>query len=274
MRKLEGTMTTTHVDLGGERMAVEGLESFAACINQNYLPFTVEHDIRKAPIGRVASATIVPLDDGEFAVSGTFEVFEPGDTLVSAQGDGRKMRIEHDDIAIFKVGYDRSYETAEGREFLKALADLSPESRSVVQVKKGLAPISTLTIIAGTFVGLAVATGFFNKLGADLYDGLKNVLKAHFQPNKEPQECLLDFQLTTIAAEPIEIHLLLTNPTPETIEALFSSGFADLDSYLSRCAELDSVARFVFEYKNGRLESLYILRRDCVPLTLRFIPRR
>lgn len=269
MRKREGIMSTTHVDLDGERMAIEGLESLATGINQNYLPLTLEHDIRNAPIGRVASATIVPLDDGEFALKGTFEVFEPGDTILSLQGDGRKMHIEHEDIATFNVGFDRSYETTEGHKFLKTLADLSPESRRIVQVKKGFGAISTLTIIAGTFVGLTVATGFFNKLGEDLYDGLKNALKAHFRSNREPRECLLDFRLTTIVAEPIEIHLLLTNPTPETIEALFSSGFGDLDSYVSRCATLDSVARFVFEYKEGQLESLYVLRRDCVPLRLR-----
>jgi hypothetical protein len=67
MRTLTATMPTTHVDLDNERMALEGLESFAATINKNYLPFTVEHDIRKAPIGRVASAAVVPLEDAHMS---------------------------------------------------------------------------------------------------------------------------------------------------------------------------------------------------------------
>ena len=71
MKKLQATMVSTHVDLEGERFAVEGLEPFAASVNQSYLPFTVEHDLRTAPIGRIASATIVRLDDGEFAIAGT-----------------------------------------------------------------------------------------------------------------------------------------------------------------------------------------------------------
>jgi hypothetical protein len=32
-------LMTTHVDLDNERMAVEGLESFAASVNNNYIPF-------------------------------------------------------------------------------------------------------------------------------------------------------------------------------------------------------------------------------------------
>ena len=269
MRKLEGTMVTTHLDMDGERLAVEGLESFAATVNANYLPFTVEHDIRNAPIGRVASATIARLEDGEFAVKGTFEIFEEGDTMSSLRGDGRKIRIACDDIPTFNVEYDRSYETTEGRELLAALSRLSPESRAIVQVKKSVGPVSTL-IIATTIMGTAIATGFFGKLGEDLYAGLKNILKAHFGACKDSKERVLDFQFTTTRhGEPVEIHILLTNPTPEEMEALFSCGFGDLDSYLSLCEGLDSAARFVFEYRDGGLESLYVLRGDCVPLKLR-----
>lgn len=53
MKILNGTLVTTHVDLDNERMAFEGLEAFAATVNNAYLPFTDEHDIRRPPIGRV-----------------------------------------------------------------------------------------------------------------------------------------------------------------------------------------------------------------------------
>lgn len=275
MRKLEGTMLTTHVDLDGERLAPEGLESFVASINDNYLPLTIEHDIRNAPVGRIASAAVVPLEDGEFAVKGSFEVFEPGDTLSSLRGDGRRIRIACDDIPTFDVGYDRSYETPEGRELLAALSRLSSESRAIPEVKKSVEPISTLVIATAIVVGTGIASGFLKKLGEDLYVGLKNVLKAHFATRKEQRERLLVFQFTTTkGAEPVEIQVLLTNPTPEEIETLFSAAFGDLDSYLSRCEGLDSVARYVFEYKDGRLDSLYVLRADCVPLKLRRASRR
>jgi hypothetical protein len=36
----------------------------------------------------------------------------------------------------------------------------------------------------------------------------------------------------------------------------------------SDCKRSGFVARFVFEYKDWRLESLYFLREDCVPLKI------
>ena len=87
------------------------------------------------------------------------------------------------------------------------------------------------------------------------------------------KERLLDFQFTTIRqGEPVEVHILLTNPTPQELETLFPSGFRELDDLMSRCEGVD-LARFVFEYRNGRLECLYILRGDCVPLQLRRVNR-
>ena len=72
--------------------------------------------------------------------------FEESDTILSLQGDGRRIRIERDDIATFNVEYDRSYETPEGHELLVALKHLSPESGARVQVKKSIEPISTLQL--------------------------------------------------------------------------------------------------------------------------------
>jgi hypothetical protein len=270
MKTLNATLVTTHVDLDNERMAVQGLESFAASFNKNYLPFTREHDIRKFPIGRVVSATVVPLDNGEFAVKGVIEVFEEADTPSVLSGDGRKVRTDTENIATFKVAYDRSYETPEGRQLLAALARLSPESGSVAQIKKSVDYVSVLTIIVSTAVGL-VAKAFLEKLGQDAYAALKKILADHFTSRKQSQERVLDFQFTTTWQEQIvEVHVVLTNPTQDDFRTLFASGFKDVDAFLSKCYG-DDLARFVFEYKEGRLECLYILRGDCVPLQIRRI---
>lgn len=274
MRKAEGIMLTTRVDLDGERFDPEGLNSFVASMNSHYLPLTIEHDIRNAPIGRIASAAIVPLEDGEFAVKGIFEVFEEGDTASSLQGDGRRIRVENDEAASFNIGYDRSYETPEGRELLSALSRLSPESRATLQTKKSLEPLSTLVIAAAIGAGAAIASGFLKKLGEDLYSGLKNILKTHFDSRTESRDRLLVFQFTIIRdTELVEVQVVITNPSAREIESLFSHGFGELDSYLSRCAGLKTVGRYVFEYKDGRLESLYALRNDCVPMRLYQAPK-
>jgi hypothetical protein len=272
MKTLNATLITTHVDLDNERMAVEGLESFAASVNNNYLPFTREHDIRKVPIGRVVSATVVRLDDGEFAVKGTLEVFEESDTLSTVRGDGRRIRNEAENIATFKVGYDRSYETPEGHQLLAALARLSPESGSTAQVKKSVDYVSVLTITAIAGGGL-VAKAFLERLGQDAYAGLKKILADYFASRKQSQEHVLDFQCTTTwQGQTAEVHVVLTNPTREDLEMLFASGFVDVDAFLAKCQGEDLV-RFVFDYKKGRLECLYVLRGDCVPLQIRRVNR-
>jgi hypothetical protein len=267
MRTLTATMATTRVDLDNERMALEGLESFAATINKNYLPFTVEHDIRKAPIGRVASAAVVPLEDGEFAFKGTLEVFEERDTIATIRGDGRRILIEHSDTPTFTVGYDRSYESPEGRELLAALKELSPESGSTAQVKKSVDYVSVLTVIIAAS-GL-IAKGALERLGQDGSEKLKKVLADYFASRKQSKERVLDFQFTTFwQGQTVEVHIVLTNPTPDELEMLFVSGFIDADEFLAKCQGED-LARFVFENKNGRLRCLYILRGDCVPLQVR-----
>ena len=261
-------MATTHVDLDNEKMALEGLESFAATINNNYLPLTVEHDIRKAPIGRVVSAAVVSLEDGEFAVKGTLEVFEEHDTLSTIRGDGRRILIEHGDIPTFTVGYDRTYESPEGRELLAALKQLSPKSGSTAQVKKSVDYVSVLTIII-TAGGSLIAKGALERLGQDGYEKLKKILADYFASRKQSKEHVLDFQFTALwQGQAVEVHIVLTNPTRGELEMLFASGFIHVDEFLAKC-QGENLARFVFEYKSGHLECLYILRGDCVPLQVR-----
>lgn len=52
-------MTTTHVDLHGDRMSLSVLESLASQIKERYLPININHDIRIPPVGRVVDAEVV-----------------------------------------------------------------------------------------------------------------------------------------------------------------------------------------------------------------------
>jgi hypothetical protein len=149
---------------------------------------------------------------------------------------------------------------------------LSPESGSTAQVKKSVDYVSVLTIMVTTGVGF-VAKGFLEKLGQDAYARLKKILSDYFTLHKQSKERVLDFQFTTTWQEQTaEVHVVLTNPTQDDLERLFASGFMDVDTFLAKCQGED-LARFVFEYREGRLECLYILRGDCVPLQIRRISR-
>jgi len=267
MRKAKITILTTHVDRHGERCDPDSLESTAIGMNSRYLPLMVQHDLRIPPIGRIVATEVTHLPDGELALEGTVEIFEETDTLDSLAGDGRAVDIPHDDIPAFKVEYDRSYQIPEGQLLLKALKDISPESESTAVAKKALEPISTLVIAAGVFVAGAIATGFFSKLGEDLYAGLKTKLATHFQRTPTPSPRILDFRFSVSRqGDFIEVHVVIENPTPEALESLFSSNFANLDGILSEFDQSEwEIAKIVLRYRNTQLDLMYVMRKDCVP---------
>lgn len=266
MKKAEITILTTHVDLHGDRFAPEALEDYAAKVNAGYLPLMVEHDLRIPPIGRIAAATVVELEDGERAVRGTVEIFEGTDTEEILSGDGREIAIPRREYAAFGIEYDRSYETDEGKEFLANLRALSPDVEAVPTVKKAVEPISTLTIAAGAFVLGGIATGFLGRIGEDLYLGLTTALVKRFRRAEKPR--LLDFRFSVTRGEQtIEIHLLLENPSGEEIEALLSSRFGEIDAFLNRINFAEHpIAKVFLRYDSRGLTLRYAVRRNCVPL--------
>jgi len=75
-------MITSHVDKHSEKMALSALEDLVDLVNKQYTPMGIEHDPRIPPVGRVLSAHIEELEDGEFAVDGIAEVFEEGELLL------------------------------------------------------------------------------------------------------------------------------------------------------------------------------------------------
>lgn len=100
MKKIQMTMATSHVDLHGDRILPSALEAAVRQIRKQYLPLIKEHDIRYPPRGRVVSAEVIKLHDGEYALQGTAEVFEESDSIESLTGDGRKIPIRDQ---IFKL---------------------------------------------------------------------------------------------------------------------------------------------------------------------------
>ncbi|HEY9152739.1 MAG TPA: hypothetical protein VIN60_07630 [Anaerolineales bacterium] len=87
-------MITTHIDKHNERFAPSALDDFVRSINQQYMPMGVEHDPRIPPIGRILSAHIEELEDGEYAVDGIAEMFE-SDKDIEFLDDGREIPV-HD----------------------------------------------------------------------------------------------------------------------------------------------------------------------------------
>jgi hypothetical protein len=260
-------MATTHVDLHGERLSLEALNSLANQINERYLPINVNHDIRQPTVGRLVSAEVVKMADGEYAVDGIGELFEPTDTLASLTGDGRKMNVAVDDVETFSVYYDRAFRNEDGKELLQELEELSGQKPNPT-IKKAFEPISILLIAFGIFTLGEIGKGFFSKFGEDLYKKLKESLAKYYEKKKSTDQ-ILDFRFSLKKDNRFfEVHVLTSSPTKQTISDFFNEGINKIDKTLDFLqSELaKDVALVVLEYKDNEITLTYSVRSDCVPL--------
>jgi hypothetical protein len=261
-------MATTHVDLDGDRLSLEALKSLVRQINETYLPMSVNHDIRNPTIGRLVSAEVVKMPDGEYAADGIAEMFEPSDTLASLAGDGRKMNIHTDDVETFLVYFDRGFADEKGRELLHELEELSGQKPQQT-IKKALGPISILLIGVGILTLGEIGKGFFSKLGEDLYDKLKKTL-ANYYKQKVSADRVLDFRFSIQKNHRvIEVHVLISSPTEQTINDFFNEGITQIDKILGflNSESAKDVAQVVLQYKDKEITFSYAVRSDCVPLS-------
>lgn len=266
MRYEKQISATTHVDTNHCQLTKESLENAAKQHKKFYIPITIEHDPRIPPVGRVESAEVVELEDGEWGLEGTCAYFEEGDEDIPVT-DGKTLVIERENPKRFKVMYDFSYDTPEGREVIKKLSEISGEKASL-GIKRGLDPISILTIVVG-FIAVNYAIGFLQKLGSDDVDKLKKILADYFK-NKSGKERLLHWIMRTgINGQSVELGVIATNPDSNSINRFIETGLGNLDGALEKLNIEPNLARIVFEYKDGKLSHLYALRKDGITLILK-----
>ena len=271
MRRVQGIATTTHVDLHGEAMTLSALEDFVRQVREGYIPVGVEHDIRNPPIGRIVSGEVVRLPDGEHGLLVTEELYESTDTASGLAGDGRRMVTSCREIQGLAVMYDRTFDSEAGRTLLANLASLTDgQEPPRPYLKKALEPSPTLLISAGMFLLGAVASGFLSRVGADAYDSLKAALRRYLSTEK-PSERIFDFCIYVRAPNSeMEVHILLTNPSPDELAAALDGSLASMDELLAQLPvdEVD-IARVVYQAGTDGPHLLYTVRGDAVPGQLR-----
>jgi len=266
MKRYKCRLTTTHIDLDGDRMMLSALEGMVAQINTRYIPMGIEHDPRIPPMGRLISAEVVALDDGEFAVDGVVEMYEPDDHLpLSYEKEGFPFNTTP--VGDFALQYDRGFRDEFDQELISELSEILAVQASPC-IKKSLDPISVLTIGGGFVLG-AVASGFLNRLGADAYSALKLKLKELFAHRREePGESLLSIETTVESGGTrMVVEVLVTNPTSADIDQLLGDGLAQIDRISRSLFDTASdVPKVVCDYRKGVVQPRFGVRRDCVPL--------
>lgn len=270
MKKIKAILTSTHRDLHGDRLTEDALRSLVEQISDHYIPSNYEHDIRIPPVGRTVSAEVVELVDGEFALFVETEVWERGDSLETLQGDGRAIPVRIYPHETFSVGYDRMFSHGEGRALVDSLAELAGQDQAPrMTLKKSLDPVGILEIHTGILVVGAIGAGFLAKLGADIYDNLKKQLQSFFSEDSD-RDYILDFTLGVESADrQHEVHLLLSRPNPDDLEAFFDQRLEGLDFLVEQVLQLGTdtdIARIVVEWAEGALKLKYAVRTDGVPI--------
>lgn len=269
MIRREQIIATTHIDRHRDKMVLSALESLVAGVHEAYIPMIVDHDPRSPPIGRVADARIEQVEDGEYAVIGTWEVYEDGDRVHS--DPDRCIPLRSYEIGEIQLRYDRTYRDDQSQEIIANVSE-HLGSEPTEEGKKALEPISVLILGAGVALG-AIATGFLNALGADSYEFLKDRLKKLCVPQRgERDEQLLRIELAMwIDSQLINVDVIFTNPTDADVEFALDAMLNDLDLHLAGLLPLDPhIRRLVYEVKTRQLELKFGVRSDAIPVT----PRR
>lgn len=269
MKYYKGILATTHVDKHKDKMTIEALKSIIEQANLHYIPVGIEHDPRTPPVGRVKSAELKELKDGEYAIEGVIEVFEDGDIIELQKDDPKSMKIREHSFSSLDISYDRNYQDEEDRILISEINHLlKSNTEPLSDIKKSLDPISIITI-GGAFALGGIATGFLGKIGSDGWDLLKEKLKKLFRKRKGgKKEKLLSFEFD-IEKEGYLIcaQIIITNPKDQDIEDFLEYGLKKVDKVLPKyfTPEL-GIKRIVMEYSNNETKVKFGVRKDAVPI--------
>jgi hypothetical protein len=265
LKILSGIVATTHIDKHFERLSLGTLESMAEQANSSYIPNMVEHDPRIPPKGRMASARVIKLPDGEYGLETVTEEFEPGEHI-KFRNNGREIPVHQHSPDTLDLRFDRNFRNPEDQQLIGEISEVfgsEPEEEG----KKSLDPLTVLTL-GGMFILGGIAKGFFSKLGSDGYEKLRDRLKKLMRLKPEEQEKLLRFEFTVQEGDAeIVAEAILTNPSDEEVEGFLKDGLAALDEKVKSLFALSGeVKKTAFEYKEGNLNLKFAVRKDAVPL--------
>lgn len=262
-------MMSAHVSKRGERLHPDGFPAAVEQIKKHYLHVDIEHDPRKPPVGRVADARIVTLEDGVPAVESTIEIFEDGDKPDYIPG-GKSLVVHDLPKDQLQIQFDENYRDSESQKVLSELADVLNAGEPKYFSKNALDSLTILAIAGGSFILGNIASGFLNQLGADAYSKLKQgIARLIREKGKKHKDNLLSFDFNvTFDENIILIRLLCCNPSESDIDEIIKVIIPSLDSIVARYID-DALplARLIFEKQGKTVRLLYGVRRDGFPLT-------
>lgn len=265
MLRLETVVASSHLDKHNDQISLDALKDLVEQINGGYLPMGVEHDPRIPPVGRLVSARLEHLADGEYQVLGMAEIFQPNDTA-QLSDDKKRMNIAVVSAEQPVVEYDLSYDQPEDITIIDEIAALIG-AKTEWQIKKALEPLSVLSLAVNYF-----AAGFLGKMGEDAWDALKNRLLALFARKRaENRDYLMILKITYQEEDRyLEVQTIVTNPS-ECDLAFLRKRSSQIDKIaLQVLRDHPYIARLVLECGHGEIEVKYCLSETAVPVEFVF----
>jgi hypothetical protein len=241
---------TTHRDRANEQLSRNDLEHLAELANHSLIPIFNQHDHALPPVGRLIKNEVREMEGGHWGLYGIWEVWEPGDKHPGGDRQNRKLAIREYDLGERIIGIDGSLEADEFINEVSEIKELGFEIRR--ERRKAFDPLSVIVVALGVIAG-----GFLKEIGKDVYTGLKDVFKrVRARDDKAAQRVL--FTITVHEGDrKVEIDLILDNATPETIDRLFATGFAQADAAIQGVLKDRSVARAAFRVDQNSITLEY-----------------
>lgn len=243
----EAVMSSTHVDLHGDKMTKETLEMAAKTINGNRKPrLGLEHDMTFPPMGRINNAKVIQGEDKEFYLVALQEHFDkrgqitlPDGTILIKEffSDGGSPFAEVDfessgeiEISIDKNNFTSFNEANNFYDELQSEINLPFKKMGLLRKSHITDPEIVITLVElyglyflGAKLFPKIADKFADKIGDDvakLYDLIKASAKKmvkYANPKNRPVTYILEFPGDT------HIELIIKTENADKVATAFTS---------------------------------------------------
>ncbi|MGL5278882.1 MAG: hypothetical protein ACRC8M_07380 [Cetobacterium sp.] len=196
-------VSNTLLDKHNEKMTREALIQVEKNLKNCSLPIFKEHDFKNPPIGKWINAKVVDFENESYLFA-KLEIFTEKNLGVIKKSKEMKIDIPKKNTISFDRNFTKNKYLNEliKNELMDDEEKLNLEVKNIVKKSFEFTPEIIIS-----FAVVAVASGFFNSLGNDLYTKLKMIIKKSFLEMKTP---------------PKELHTIFINyftlPDNEVIE--------------------------------------------------------
>lgn len=267
MNEQEIIIASTLVDKQGEKLSRQVLEQLAQSANEHYIPINIEHDPRIPPVGRIISSSVRERDDGEYEAIARLQMFDNSFSELNL-ADNREMIIRKIPINSIVISYGWGHKNNPAdMDNIDGISKILNHPPSY-EAKKSLDPINIISLTFAFMVG-GFFSGLFNKIGADAWDTIKIKLKPLISKaeHRKGDQLLIFRNITEVNNNPVEVEVILTNPSEQLISQFISTDIKNLDNILpALLQDQTDIRRIVFEYKDSQLTLSFAVRKDCVPI--------